>query len=473
MKLYHYQQKTRAFLKARKHALLCDEMGVGKTPPAIVAAEECAKRGHILAICPAGVRDNFARELRRWLVRPTEIHVIEQLDEPVPPAGISVVSFEFAVRNKATLARNWEVIIVDEAHNLGSPDSQRAQAILGAEGLIHHSDRMWLLTGTPMPSHAGQLWTLLYPIAENLAMDYNEWIDTFCTGYQYAGRKTITGNVKGLAPLLQQIIRTSRVFLRRRKVDVMKELPAITHSDVLIEPYLDDALLLDAFPDWLLMGKREKLELKIKLEQDLLEKTLRDERFSQEGMNLLAALSKSVSSLYRYIGIQKIHGIAELIGGELGAKAYRQIVVFTIHKTVTEYLRQGLKRFNPVTIYGGTPPAKKAKNQETFLKNPKCQVLIANVKSGGEGINLAESGCHQVLFAEQSWIPGQVEQAFNRVHRPPAKVPVTVRYAALARSMDEQVVTYIRRKAASVENILDGVTEDAGMFAGETEDIYG
>ena len=47
-----YQEVGRDFLAARRHALLADEMRVGKTPQAILAAEKVGAQ-RTLVVCPA------------------------------------------------------------------------------------------------------------------------------------------------------------------------------------------------------------------------------------------------------------------------------------------------------------------------------------------------------------------------------------------------------------------------------------
>ena len=61
-------------------------------------------------------------------------------------------------------------------------------------------------------------------------------------------------------------------------------------------------------------------------------------------------------------GMQKVAYVAELIAEELRNNAYEKIVIFAIHRDVVEGLRQRLKEFGAVTLYGGTPDKQRQKN---------------------------------------------------------------------------------------------------------------
>ena len=62
MNLYPYQIDGAAFLANRKAALLADDPGLGKTLQAIRALD-LARVLKVLVVCPAGVVENWRREI--------------------------------------------------------------------------------------------------------------------------------------------------------------------------------------------------------------------------------------------------------------------------------------------------------------------------------------------------------------------------------------------------------------------------
>ena len=63
--LYPHQRDGVDWLAKRRHSLLFDEQGLGKTITAIAAADECAAHT-TLVICPSVVLWNWAREFGLW-----------------------------------------------------------------------------------------------------------------------------------------------------------------------------------------------------------------------------------------------------------------------------------------------------------------------------------------------------------------------------------------------------------------------
>lgn len=58
---FGYQLEGAAFLAARRRALLCDEMGLGKSGQAVMAARRIGAE-RVLVLCPAAVVPNWHRE---------------------------------------------------------------------------------------------------------------------------------------------------------------------------------------------------------------------------------------------------------------------------------------------------------------------------------------------------------------------------------------------------------------------------
>ena len=166
-----YQIVGRDFLAGRRHALLADEMRVGKTPQAILAAQKVGAR-RVLVVCPAIAVEHWRREFGRWLIPPAVY------SENIPPA---VYSYDRAKLNWNELtSQRWDVTIVDEAHFAKNPEAQRTKLIYGKSGLGWCSDRLWALSGTPAPKHAGELWPMLCAFGV-VGMTYSEFVNRYCT----------------------------------------------------------------------------------------------------------------------------------------------------------------------------------------------------------------------------------------------------------------------------------------------------
>lgn len=457
LKLFEYQSQGAEWLFGLRKALLADEMGLGKSAQAITAASRL-KPSRVVVLCPAVARDNWDREFRRFSDRAWRSNIIYSRTEPRRlDADLIISSYDLA-DGVAGCLRDSErigVLILDEAQFLKSTESKRTQVTLGRGGLVRRADRVWALSGTPAPNHAAELWPLLFTFGQT-KLSYPEFVERFCNTYRFKPprgepRIQITGTKTERIDELRAIL--APIMLRRRKVDVLKDLPSISFSDIVVPANPVDYEI--QYVQWTHpYDRRAELEAIIDKERKLVTAICDASETWKQTFSGISGVMGSVAGLRRYTGLQKVDGIAELVASELENGDYEKIVIFGIHQGVIEGLRQKLRPFKPVTLYGQTPAAKRQINVDKFQKNPRCKVFIGNIQAAGTAITL--TAAHNVLFAEQSWVPGENAQAAMRCHRIGQERPVTVRFAGLANSIDEKVASTLRRKTKELMHLFDG-----------------
>ncbi len=453
--LFPYQLTGAKWLAERKVALLADEMGVGKTAQ-VIRACDLINAERILILCPAVARINWNREFRRFSKRPRELSIIMGSTDLKNVSNSMICSYDLAqvlqtTRQSLSKQPSWDCLILDEAHYLKNPKAIRTKAVLGVDGLIRQSERCWALTGTPAPNHPGELWTLLYTFRIT-PLKYDEFIERYCTGYEGPRGFQITGAKQAKIPELKALL--AKIMLRRRKEEVMRELPPIHFDHVTVEAGpvdldIDPWFVAYVFPN----DVRHELKAKLDKETTLLKSVLQAAKMGTDGLRVLEAISKSVSTLRRYTGLQKLKAIKELVTEELSENYYDKIVIFAIHRSMIDGLRIALKNFKPVTLYGGTPPHKRQKNIDKFMKDPIHRVFIGNIQACGTAITLTSA--NQVLFAECDWSPSYNSQAAMRCHRVGQNKPVFVRFVGLADSIDEKINQILKRKTQYLTEIFD------------------
>ena len=102
---------------------------------------------------------------------------------------------------------------------------------------------------------------------------------------------------------------------------------------------------------------------------------------------------------------------AELLDGGV-----RKIVIFAHHRDVIARLVEGLSRFNPVILVGGMVPQARQNSIDAFQGDPSVRIFIGNIQAAGTGITLAPASS-VCLFAELSWVPAEMTQCEDRLHR--------------------------------------------------------
>jgi SWI/SNF-related matrix-associated actin-dependent regulator 1 of chromatin subfamily A len=436
--LFAYQKHGAAWLAQIGRGLLADEPGLGKTAQAIAAADEHmdSKLDMGLVVCPASVVANWEREIR--------------LFAPWLAAQFTVVSYDKA-RTRDDLKRHeFKVLILDEAHFLKSKDAKRTQAILGKRcdgkgGLVERAEHVFLLTGTPMPNHPGELWPLLRAVMPDSIVGlktgkpvaYWPFVMRYCrVENNYLGHPQIKGG-KNLAELKKRI---APFYLRRKKSDVLPDLPEL-RTDLLALPAAAPAdpgrelRVRDGDRGCSLAGSAAELVR---------------EALERGGIEALAAIAPHVATLRRLTGLAKAGPVSEWVADQLDG-GLQKLVIFAVHREVVQDIRNRLyKRYGVAVIEGGTTD--RQTQVDRFQNDPLVRVFIGQIQAAGTGITLTAAS--DLVFAESSWVPTDNEQAAMRIHRIGQRNACMVRFAMIPGSIDEQIAEACRRKLADIQAVF-------------------
>lgn len=431
MRLFPYQEIGASFMAGRNVALLADEPGLGKTAQAIMACAQAipptVATPVIGVVCPASVRGVWAREFGRFWPK----------DHYHPEVKLVIESYDKIVRG-AKMPEHLDALILDEGHYLKSKDAKRTKVIYGEDcdcegGLVNYAERVYVLTGTPTPNNSSELWPMLRALAPELILgkngrplNYWAFVGKFCRtqdngfGVQIVGNKN-SDELKGrIAPFV----------LRRRKVDVLKDLPPILFDTLPVSGKITDDSATFGFID--------------------------DIQFAETDDDVVEVLRKHathVASLRRLTGLAKVPGVVEWVkewfeGG--GGK----LVIFAHHRDVIKAINTdpSLNKILRCCVTGDTPPEKRAEHVDAFQAAEGPAIFIGQIQAAGTGITLTASS--DVLFAESSWVPSDNQQAAMRVHRIGQKNACTVRFATLANSIDERIQAVVARKTADIAQLF-------------------
>ena len=377
--LRQFQITGADFLEYTPHSMLGDEMGLGKTVTALLACER-RRLKRVAVVCPASVRSNWKQE------------IVECLGES------ALKNFEIESYNAAAASKfptgPYDGIILDEAHFLKTVDSQRTQAIFGnKDGLVRGSEAAfkWCLTGTPVLNRPRELYPVLKTLHSKALAPHDNWdafTNYFCGAY-WDGRGINTKGATHIAEL-KEILKG--FMLRRTKAEVMPELPPRIISHPAIE--LSPAELSPVFEVEAEMGNREAF----------LSPTRED--YSQLG---------DMARMLKVVGVCKVPKIAEFVEDIL--RTEKKVVIFARHRDVIKGLEMALGHCLPAVYHGGMNDAQKTRMVTEFMRNKDCEVFIGQIQAAGTGINGLQTVCNNVVFAELSWVPGEMAQAIDRCHR--------------------------------------------------------
>lgn len=469
--LFPYQKEAVKWLVTKKIRLLAFDMGLGKTAMAIRGLDS-VHAIKVLIICPTVARINWMREFEMWSHTERNYIILEKLSDEIPKTIndktkvkyytrnnsnmdniVAIVSFTYATKNVEYLkSHNWDCIVADEAHFLKNPTAKRSKSIIGKEGLIHKAKRFWFLTGTPAPNHPGELWIFLF-ISGATKLSYDEFVMRYCRAIQTSYGLKILGAQVQLIPELREILK--KIMLRRKKEDVMTELPPISYSKFNIEPGLVDLEIMPSFTHFFVPTDcRDELLKKLEKEKQMMQ-LIWDSTPSNVPGRLLSfqSIAKSISTLRRYNGLQKVQGTIQHALNCFENKDMEKVVIFALHQDVIEGLRIGLREFHPQVLFGRTPPHKRQKRIDRFQNDPSAKVFIGNIHAAGTAITL--TAAHHVWFVEQDWVPGNNAQAIMRCHRIGQKSKVFVKFITLDGTLDAKVDFILKQKVEDLTKIFD------------------
>jgi SNF2 family DNA or RNA helicase len=427
-------------------------MGLGKTRQALAAAQQL-DTDHILIVCPAGARRVWQQEIHRWvpvwdkrvvLVEPgTQVSQIQPKLSPSKPV-ILILSYDELSNLKSRIAFllkliRWDLLVLDEAHYLKNP-SNRTQAIYGAprgdKGLQAYADRVILLSGTPTPNHAGEMWQH-YRTFWSQALSTNgpdgaarpltqiEFEDRFTRYRDTVFGRQVTGSKN------QGILREALapVVLRRRKAEVLTELPPLQLQDI---PLIYTPSAADA-----MTGTKDAVDRLSRAQSD------------DDVVRALQAIDTGTAALRQQLGLLKV--APTLLWVQERMASTRKLLIFAWHHTVIEDLRKGLVEFNPVVITGATSPKDRAEAIDQFQNHPNVRVFIGQVLAAGTAITLTAAS--EVAIVEPSWVPGENVQAISRAHRLGQHDSVLASFLYLPGTLDERIIKVFRRKAAEISEL--------------------
>lgn len=457
--LFPYQEEGVNFLMGYdkscfKGGFLLDEQGLGKTIQTITALSKLYDSGdihRILIVCPAIMRATWEQEIDDWFVLPKDwsrlpvIQVVTKKTEDVSPdTTICICSYEYVTaryNKKSLLTENFDAVVLDESHKIKNPGSQRTKACL--QLLLHDQTKVRiLLTGTPVTKGVDDLYTQLRPFyspADTVKL-LGKSIWAFREKYMYKKDSLFGTEYYGCKrpDELKSIL--SNVSIRRKKCEVLKELPTLLHKKVFIDvpqTLSNESLMYVDVAISAVMGDSWK-----GVDKDTVE---------------------HIASMRKNLGVAKLRGTVEYIKFLLDKEDSRyeankkKLVVFAYHNDVIKALTQTLNfNVNVRTEYiiGETPADKRQEIIKKFQSDDDDapQILVLNILAGGVGITLTKA--HTEVFAELDWTPANIAQAEARCHRIGQTEDVNVVFLLAKDSLDAHIFDVIERKM-QVLDVMD------------------
>ncbi len=417
--------------------LLCDDMGLGKTHQAmaLLAAAHAKQGGPFLIVCPTSVLYHWKDRLSKTLPQ-LNVFLFHGLHRSLPDLdqnGVLLTSYGILRMDRAWIHRfQFEVVIYDEIHLAKNPSSQIHSALRSIKSRMRIG-----LTGTPIENHLRELkaqFDLILP--GFLGSDAQ-----FRTQFLIPIEKEQDEEKK---LLIRQLIRP--FSLRRKKQDVLSELPDKTEDTILCELSAEQLCLYQNLVNQ--EGNQIVRELKESEEVPYLH------IFSI--LNYLKQICNHPALFYRTPEEYRNHtsgkwnACVEII--EEAVASDQKLVIFSQYLHMLDIFQLYLKDrgIGFAEIRGQT--ANRQGALERFHQDPDCKVFLGSLHAAGVGIDLTPASI--VILYDRWWNAAKELQAIDRVHRIGQRWPVQVFKFLVPSTIEEKIDLMIHQKAQLLHDIV-------------------
>lgn len=437
VELMAHQQDGIDFLTRRKAGLLAFEQGLGKTLVSIDAFRRiwaARDADRLLVICPNSLKRNWVAELRKFAPE-LSVDIAEGLPRErrrvfaASQANVVVTSYETA-RSEVTailafVQRQSTALVLDESHSAKNPRSLTSAA---ARHIAPHCGFRWLLSGTPVPNTAADLYNQIEILApgQNVLGSRDSFLAMI-------GEDPVAGFAKHAL---------DRLILRRTK-DECLDLPEKTFVDIRVD-----------LPAW-----QRKLydDMRTQMVCDI--QAMNGDQYRAFASTALAQLTRlsqiaSNPSLL-FPELNAVPGKFETLDGLLAdilSVPCRKVIVWSNYVRSIEVLLERFRSSGAVAIYGGTPAAERQDVAHRFETDEGTRILIANPAAAGTGFTL--TAATYSIYETLSWRYDHYAQSQDRNHRIGQSKPVTYLRLLAVDTIEEAVVKALERKSELARGLL-------------------
>ena len=417
--------------------ILADEMGLGKTLEMIsllLYDKEQEQAAGSLIICPASLVYNWQEEIRRFA---PQLSCTVLAGTPAArkaalgrKADVYISSYDLIRRDIALFQdREFHICVLDEAQYIKNAKAAVTKAVKGIR-----SSHRFALTGTPIENRLAELWSIFDFLMPGFLYSLPEF------GERFEKRITKEKDEKATARLRAM---TSPFILRRRKSEVLKDLPAKLEEIRYARVTGEQQKLYDA----------QVLRMKGMLQES--------SGTGEDRIRIFAELTRirqiccDPALLFEDYRAESAKREACLETIRSAIDGGHRMLVFSQFTSMLALLEEDLKKegIEYYKITGSTPKERRLTMVHAFNEGT-VPVFLISLKAGGAGLNL--TGADVVIHYDPWWNLAAQNQATDRAHRIGQTRQVTVYKLLLKDTIEEKILELQNAKSDLAEAILEG-----------------
>lgn len=430
--------------------ILGDEMGLGKTLQTITFILS-NKGSKSLIIAPTSLIYNWMSEFEKFAptMRVAAVNGIkeerEELIKDIEKYDVIITTYNLLKRDLESYKTiEFDYCILDEAQYIKNPSSQNAASVKEIKARTRFA-----LSGTPIENSLMELWSIF---------------DFIMPGYLYDEKRFSVRYHKKLnegPEVLDELNKLIKPFiLRRRKKDVIKELPDKIEKRLVVD--LDDE-------------QKKVYGTYANHAIELIEKKVRQDEFKNSKIEILSYITKLrqlcldptvLINDYKG-GSGKIEALVELLHQSI--EEGHKILVFSQFTSVLKSIGKRITSEGISFSYlDGSIPSEKRMNMVKDFNEGSNSVFLISLKAGGTGLNLTSADI--VVHFDPWWNPAVEEQATDRAHRIGQNNVVEVVKIIAKGTIEEKILFLQEEKKKLISQLMGDELSSGESFGSLTEE---
>lgn len=483
--------------RPRQRILIADTVGLGKTLEAGILMSELIARGkgkRILVVTVKSMMTQFQKEMWNRFTIPLvrlDSNRIQKIRASLPSNYNPFFYYDKAIISIDTLKRDieyrthlehayWDIIVIDEAHNVAERGSHQAQRARLAKLLANRSDTMIMLSATPHDGKAksfASLMNMLDPTAIANPLDYTpEDIKGLCIRrFKKDVKDQISGSFLERKVSLEHCPASAQeeyAFELLAEMQLEMDLNKTRGSGKLFQTSLEKALF--SSPDACIKSIEARLD---KLRKKYNSCEIKDIDILEEFKSALQKITPE--SFTRYQKLLELLRKQEY--GWNPNDTNDRVVIFTERIETMKYLAKNLRqdlglRANAIQeIYGGMSDSEQQKIVEDFGRSESPVRILVASDVASEGLNLHYL-CHRLIHFDIPWSLMVFQQRNGRIDRYGQQKCPDIRYMLIQTDNrkikgDMRIIEIlIEKEKQALENIGDPALL-LGKFSVEDEEL--
>jgi SNF2 family DNA or RNA helicase len=418
--------------------ILADDMGLGKTLQALTfiksISSDTQDKKPSLVICPTSLTHNWVREIQKFFPSMSYGLAVgspkerKEILDRYKNYDIIISSYAL-IRNDISLYldKEFKVIVIDEAQYIKNKEAKTTKFVK-----MLNAEMRLALTGTPIENSVSDLWSIFDFIMPGTFGNYNSFMEKYSNPEKH----------KELAK------KVSYFILRRKKEDVLKELPSKIEQNVFVPLSTEQRKIYEKFA-------RDMKNNVLKYVGEL--------GFNKSKVHILSAITRLkqicdhpalVSEAYENVESGKLELLIDLLNDAIDGG--HKILVFSQFVQMLKIIEKRLQIEGIEYSYldGSTKNRQEVINE--FNENENKKVFLISLKAGGFGINLTSADI--VILYDLWWNPMVERQAMDRAHRIGQTKTVNVYRLISEDTIEERISNLQNTKKELFSNIIESET---------------